>query len=353
MDTSLGDTLTEQLEGSAMGEDQVPAIMDPNAALLKMVSQKFMQLFVILVSFVPLIIVAFKPFETMAWEDRVKYARKHFREVGSYMISPVTDTIRYFLGSRFATVPNVPYGVKVTGKTYQKMHVSWKCDYKSFFNVDEYELNVKEMDSERGWRVLHVGDHKQFMVTLLDKDTRYKIRVRTINKKGSSDWSEELHVRTPQTPNAKKGGKGEKYDWHQSSHDVTLMLPVPKDTKAKDIIFDLKTQHIKLAIKAKNEDSNPEILLEGKLFAPVHTEGQFWEFTDHDPRGTAQFVGLRNTEEAMKNKDKKWLYVEIEKAAWGTKMPTWRYIVEGDPEIELSLPDDLDLLGNKQWGNHG
>lgn len=64
------------------------------------------------------------------------------------------------------------------------------------------------------------------------------------------------------------------YKWRQTIVDVDISVPVPKGTRAKDLVVELKKTRIKVGLKGQ------EAILEGELSKPIQTDESTWTLED-------------------------------------------------------------------------
>ena len=60
------------------------------------------------------------------------------------------------------------------------------------------------------------------------------------------------------------------YQWKQTLHDVDVTIPLPKGTKARELIVVFKKKHISAGFKGK------EPILEGELCKEIKLEDSTW-----------------------------------------------------------------------------
>jgi hypothetical protein len=56
---------------------------------------------------------------------------------------------------------------------------------------------------------------------------------------------------TTETVPVGNGGKTDKYVWTQSLAELTVIMQVPLNTRAKDLVVEIKPQHLKVGIKGQ------------------------------------------------------------------------------------------------------
>ena len=120
------------------------------------------------------------------------------------------------------------------------------------------------------------------------------------------DDEEDLDALEPGTiaPNAGNGGDAEHYSWTQTLQDLEVRVRVPKGTAAKQIVCDIKKQH--LSFQIKGSDDGP--LLDADFFGEVKPDDCFW--TMEDKSTVALTLAKKN--------DMEW----------------WKCALRGDPEID-------------------
>ncbi|XP_024527347.1 protein BOBBER 1 [Selaginella moellendorffii] len=109
--------------------------------------------------------------------------------------------------------------------------------------------------------------------------------------------------------NAGNGADLEKYSWTQTLSELTVQIPVAKEIKARDIVCDIKKNHLKAGLKGQ-----PPIL-EGDLYASVKVDDCFWSIDAGDGKKEAE----------------KFLSILLTKT---NRMEWWKNVVKGEPEID-------------------
>ena len=128
-------------------------------------------------------------------------------------------------------------------------------------------------------------------------------------------------------PNKGNGSKTEKYYWTQTLEEITINIPLPKNTKSKDLKVNIKTNEI--SITSKDEKT---IFLKGKLFDKIHTDDSLWTLTN--------------------NKEIRMMEIVITK--WKGAMKWWDFIVDGETPIDTQKinpePSKLGELDGEMRG---
>ncbi len=92
-------------------------------------------------------------------------------------------------------------------------------------------------------------------------------------KEEDEDKVKEGHV----LPNKEKGQTLDKYSWGQMDiKEITINVPLPKETRAKDMDISWDEKKIKVAIKGK------EPIINGELFGPIDSESFIWTIDDNN-----------------------------------------------------------------------
>ncbi|KAI8812328.1 nuclear movement protein nudC [Cladochytrium replicatum] len=94
------------------------------------------------------------------------------------------------------------------------------------------------------------------------------------------------------------------YRWKQTLPDVEVTIPVPKGTRSRDLVVEIKKKSIKVGLKGK------EPILEGELCKEVKMEESAWT--------------LENQENVV---------IQLEKV---NKVEWWRNVVTHHPEIDTT-----------------
>lgn len=108
------------------------------------------------------------------------------------------------------------------------------------------------------------------------------------------------------------GDTTEKYAWSQSISEVTVQIPIPEGTTAKDILVVIKAKHFIVHLK-----KDPQPIIDGDLQERVKVEDSFWSI-----------------------EDKKYLNVTFEKAYEAI----WKTVIVGDKEIDTKKVDNSKKL---------
>ncbi|KAH9808309.1 HSP20-like chaperone [Melampsora americana] len=64
------------------------------------------------------------------------------------------------------------------------------------------------------------------------------------------------------------------YTWKQTLQDLTLIVPVPQGTKAKELIVEIKKKKLKIGLKGK------ESIMEGELCKEIKEDESTWTLDD-------------------------------------------------------------------------
>jgi len=106
------------------------------------------------------------------------------------------------------------------------------------------------------------------------------------------------------------GGKTDKYEWDQWEDEVLITVKFPPETKGKDIICEIKHDHLKLGKKGE------PFLIDGPLYQEILPDESTWTFSD----------GV----------------VEIHLSKATSSADWWKCVIVGDPEIDVR-----DIEGSK------
>jgi hypothetical protein len=64
--------------------------------------------------------------------------------------------------------------------------------------------------------------------------------------------------------------------WSQTLQDVTYTIPIPAGSKAKDLVVEIKKNHLKVGLKSEN----PKCIVDDELHKEIQTEDSFWNIND-------------------------------------------------------------------------
>jgi hypothetical protein len=66
------------------------------------------------------------------------------------------------------------------------------------------------------------------------------------------------------------GGSTDRYDWHQNEKEVEIYIPVAASTTGKDVKCKIQSEKLFVSVAG-------EIIIDGKLFAPVQPDECNWQ----------------------------------------------------------------------------
>ena len=112
-------------------------------------------------------------------------------------------------------------------------------------------------------------------------------------------------------PNAGNGGATDKYSWTQTLGEVTVNISIPEGTTSKQLIVDIKKNHLKVGVKGQ------PLMIDGNFHKDVKKGDCIW-CVETDSSGK-RFLQL-----SLTKKD---------------EMSWWNTIIEGDPYIDTQKVD--------------
>ncbi|KAF3788656.1 BOBBER 1 protein [Nymphaea thermarum] len=118
------------------------------------------------------------------------------------------------------------------------------------------------------------------------------------NGQAESDQGKE----TSGKPNSGNGMDLENYSWTQTLSELTVNIPVPRGTKSRFVVCEIKRSHLKVGLKGQ-----PPII-DGELYMPVKVDDCFWSIEDE------KFISILLT----KHNGMEW----------------WKSLTKGGPEID-------------------
>ncbi|GKU89095.1 hypothetical protein SLEP1_g3285 [Rubroshorea leprosula] len=156
----------------------------------------------------------------------------------------------------------------------------------------ELKKEVKE-EKEIKKEVKEVKEIKKEVKEVKETKTEEKQEPMDIDKK------EETGFRVPNKGN---GLDLEKYSWTQTLQEVTVNVPVPKGTKSRFVVCEIKKNHLKVGLKGQPP------LIDGDLYKPLKVDDCYWSIEDESSLSI--------------------LLTKQDQMEW------WKSLVKGDPEID-------------------
>lgn len=187
-------------------------------------------------------------------------------------------------------------------------------------DTDWIDVEVEENDSAdtsgKKWR---------FFMKELPEEENIFVRVAARNRRGQGPWSQEVSAETFGKPCSEGGFTGPlgvagrsygtgKYSWTQTTTEVGLKVPIPKQWRGKQISFKALPHRIQILYTAGSGSEDEELLV-GNFPKKVKSDDVFWEIEDGGPHG-------------------RHIAVQMQKAE---KMDKWHCLLEGHPCIDVRL----------------
>ncbi|GLE01324.1 hypothetical protein PINS_up010154 [Pythium insidiosum] len=125
------------------------------------------------------------------------------------------------------------------------------------------------------------------------------------------------------------GGITDKYTWTQTLEDVTVLVPVPEGTSAKQIECDIRPQRLRVAVRSSSTHSinNPSVvLLDGEFPEKIRADESLW---------------------SLENGHTLQLSLEKIRQTW------WASVLRGDAEIDTSEVDSTRAIGEYDAATQG
>lgn len=72
-------------------------------------------------------------------------------------------------------------------------------------------------------------------------------------------------------PTQQTEANNEPYTWSQALPEATVTIPIPANIKSRDLVVEIKKEHLLVKIKA-----DPKPLIDGPLHKPVKAHECFW-----------------------------------------------------------------------------
>ena len=126
------------------------------------------------------------------------------------------------------------------------------------------------------------------------------------NNKDSNNMDvEERNESKPEPPPLGNGGMTDKYVWTQTLSEVSVTIPVPDNTRGKDLHVTMAKNHLKVKLRSKND----EWIINAPLTKPIVVDDSFWTVED----GNRLVMTLQ----------------KIAQQEW------WDSVCQGDPKIDV------------------
>ncbi|KAK9814276.1 hypothetical protein WJX72_003286 [[Myrmecia] bisecta] len=199
------------------------------------------------------------------------------------------------------------------------------------FNVEEYEVQQRDpdMNQQATWTFIGKRHDLHRSITRLLPDTEYGLRVRAINRRGVSRWSDVVKIHTKLQPED-GGSAGPGYVWTQSSTEVCITVQVPSGTRGRQLVVDLRPQllSVRVAPPGGPHSCGPGTILQGELSQPVRSmgEGSCWELVQ-EGSSTAVVLTLEKVTKSV-----------------APKFDYWRSAFCGHPEIDTHALPGLESM---------
>ena len=150
---------------------------------------------------------------------------------------------------------------------------------------DQYELQVCAVSPTAGagkekvsqWETLQLGPSCSFDYTGLEPGRGFAFRVRTLNSRGTSEWT-ACDFSTRQVP-VEHGGRGPGYSWKQSSQDVQLWAICRANAKSKDIAVECTSTRVRIEDRG-TVDAGAQLVLAGDFTERVKASEMSWTLTE-------------------------------------------------------------------------
>ncbi|KAL5697538.1 Protein BOBBER 2 [Ranunculus cassubicifolius] len=125
---------------------------------------------------------------------------------------------------------------------------------------------------------------------------------KSLPQSSSSSSSRDVEEISVLPPNKGNGLDFETHCWTQTLIEATVIVPVPHGTKGRDVICEVKKNHLKIGLK------NQAPIIDGQLYNTVKVDECFWSIEDQ------KSISVLLT----KQKEMEW----------------WKYLVKGEPMVD-------------------
>lgn len=154
------------------------------------------------------------------------------------------------------------------------------------------------------------------MLTDLQPSSNYTVRVRAVNIRGPSPYSDPEQFRTLSKPTANNGGSGPlgtvsgvpgEYTWTQTDNEVVITFELPKEVGAKRLSVNFKPRHLRVAVTGSTD-----VLLDADTARAVKTGNCTW----------------------YKDPDRNEYHISLWKVDIGVH---WSSVLQGHPRVDTAL----------------
>lgn len=149
------------------------------------------------------------------------------------------------------------------------------------------------------------------------KEAKTEAKVSPAPEKKSEDGDDKEEEEDETPPPKDNGGKTDRYTWGQTLQEVTVTIPVPTGTRAKQLIVEIEPDTLRVQLKGG------AVLAEGEFHKTSDSEDATWTLEDDMEVGKVLV-----------------LYIpKLDKVSW------WTCILKGDPEINTQkiVPENSKL----------
>jgi hypothetical protein len=200
----------------------------------------------------------------------------------------------------------------------------------SAWSIDEFELQVCSTSPPAGpspnevseWETLQLCKEMTFDYKGLDPGKQYQFRLRTVNRKGASDWVPG-RFETRQMP-VDNGGSGPGYRWKQTSNAVQALVACEEGIRAKEVSVECKGGRLRVEDR---RPTPPAVLLDGELTEPVRSSEMAWALGSDPALGRVVVVTMEK------------------QAPTKTRKEHWLSLVKGHPFVDRRFLAEDEISG--------
>eukprot|EP01023_Acetabularia_acetabulum_P050602 TRINITY_DN5492_c1_g1_i4.p1 TRINITY_DN5492_c1_g1~~TRINITY_DN5492_c1_g1_i4.p1 ORF type:complete len:296 (+),score=17.36 TRINITY_DN5492_c1_g1_i4:248-1135(+) len=214
----------------------------------------------------------------------------------------ILTTFRTFLSLLFSKQPNPPE-LQIEDVRCNRVKLKIIPHLSSKFNIEIYEPEFAPMASDN-WTSMGRLEHVYRIVGPLESNSMYQFRVRALNRRGVSRYSDVIKQITKIVP-IQAGAILDEYTWTQTATEVVLALKIDMQTRSRDV--SVKLQGDELVVKLRIDGLEKQVL-QGVLSRSIRNfdDGSVWELVTEKEQQRELILTLEKKETAASVKFDFW-----------------------------------------------
>ena len=207
--------------------------------------------------------------------------------------------------------PNDVKTLNVESETCKALVLRWSEVEETFYDPISYEVEIQRLSTKK-WEQIYSGTNTELIYSRLKSAEKGFARVRVWNSEGKSKWSKSVAFETRQTP-VKQGGFGPNkvYKWDQNSRLVNVQIPLPANTKSRDVDLRYDSKTIFMSLKR-------DVVFQGTFHEKVKSDSPSWTIDDD---GDGRVINLFLEKQTRSKR----------------RVDLWPCLLKGHPKIDMGL----------------